>query len=97
MKFEKRYHWLQQCYDYCYNKLQRKYDWWIYCRAVHSLRRMTIENPGMAYLMELQMREWNETLNISPNLRYATEQFHEAMRDQGKKQTQINEQHTNIK
>jgi len=80
-----------------YKQLQRKYDWWIYRRAVHSLRRMTIEDPGMAYLMELQMHEWNETLNISPNLKYATEQFHEAMCNQGKNQTQINEQHTNIK
>lgn len=75
---------MKLCTFFC-KQLQRKYDWWIYRRAVHSLRRMTIENPGMAYLMELQMREWNETLNISPNLKYATEQFHEAMRNQGKK------------
>lgn len=62
-------------------KLLRKWDWWIYCRAIHSLRRMTLDNPGMAYLMELQMREWNEKLNISPELRRATELFHESMRD----------------
>ena len=77
IQYKNKVHWLQRCY----NKIQRKYDWWIYCRAFHSLRRMTIENPGMAYLMELQMHEWNETLNISPNLKYATEQFHAAMTD----------------
>lgn len=61
--------------------LLRKWDWWIYSRAVHSLRRMTLDNPGMAYLMELQIRDWNEKLSISPELRRATELFHESMRD----------------
>ena len=62
-------------------KLRRKWDWWIYCRAFHSLRRMTLDNPGMAYLMELQIREWNEKLAISQELRHATERFHESMRN----------------
>jgi hypothetical protein len=44
---------------------------------------MTIHNPGMAYLFELQMREWNEHLAISPELRRATETFHESLREQG--------------
>lgn len=61
--------------------VQRRWDWWIYCRAVHSLRRMTIQNPGMSYLMELQIRRWNEQLNISPELRRSTEVFHAAMND----------------
>jgi hypothetical protein len=64
-----------------WGKLRRKWDWWIYCRAVHSLRRMTLDNPGMAYLMELQIREWNEKLAISQELRHATERFHESMRN----------------
>lgn len=64
-----------------WGKLRRKWDWWIYCRAVHSLRRMTLDNPGMAYLMELQIREWNEKLAISPELRHATERFYEAMQN----------------
>ncbi len=64
-----------------WGKLRRKWDWWIYCRAVHSLRRMTLDSPGMAYLMELQMREWNEKLAISPELRRATELFHESLRN----------------
>lgn len=66
-----------------WGKLRRKWDWWIYSRAVRSLRRMTLDNPGMAYLMELQMREWNEALKISPELRRATEAFHESMRNHG--------------
>jgi hypothetical protein len=91
MKYENRRHRLQQWCVFCCKQLQRKYDWWIYRRAFHSLRRMTLDNPGLSYLMELQMHEWNKNLNISPNLKYATEQFHEAMRNQGKNQTQINE------
>jgi hypothetical protein len=66
-----------------WGKLRRKWDWWIYCRAVHSLRRMTLDNPGMAYLFELQMREWNERIAISTELRRATETFHESLRDHG--------------
>ena len=58
-----------------WTKIIRKYDWWVYCRAVHSLRRMTLSNPGMSYLMELQLREWNKQLDISPELRSATESF----------------------
>jgi|GEM_PF-2285923 len=69
------------CYASFLGKLRRKWDWWIYCRAFHSMRRMTLDNPGMAYLMELQMREWNEKLSISPELRRATEAFHDSMRD----------------
>ena len=63
-----------------WGKLRRKWDWWIYCRAVHSLRRMTLDNPGMSYLVELQMRGWNEQLQISPELKRATEAFHESRR-----------------
>ncbi len=69
------------CYASLWGRLLRKWDWWVYCRAVHSLRRMTLHNPGMAYLFELQMREWNERLAISPELRRATETFHESLRD----------------
>jgi len=64
------------------HKLRRRWDWWIYCRAVHSLRRMTSDNPGFSYLMELQIREWNTKLAISPTLKLATETFHASMRDQ---------------
>ena len=66
-------------YTSLFGKLLRKWDWWIYCRAFHSLRRMTLDNPGMAYLMELQMRDWNKKLAITPELRRATEIFHESM------------------
>jgi len=68
------------CYASFLGKLRRKWDWWIYCRAVHSLRRMTLDNPGMAYLMELQIKGWNRQLNISPELKRATEAFHDSMR-----------------
>jgi len=37
----------------------------------------------MVYLMELQIREWNEKLAISPELRQATEYFHESLRNHG--------------
>jgi hypothetical protein len=42
---------------------------------------MTLDNPGMSYLMELNIRGWNEQLQISPELKRATEAFHNSMRD----------------
>jgi hypothetical protein len=42
---------------------------------------MTLDNPGMSYLMELNLRGWNEQLDISPELKRFTELFHTAMRD----------------
>jgi hypothetical protein len=69
------------CYASFWGRLLRKWDWWIYRRAYHSLRRMTLDNPGMSYLMELQLREWNNQLEISPELKRATEAFHSAMED----------------
>jgi hypothetical protein len=79
----------QPCYDSLRGRLIRKWDWWIYRRAFHSLRRMTLDNPGMAYLMELQIREWNEKLNISPELRRATEYFHESLRNHSQHNSQL--------
>ena len=64
-----------------WGKLLRKWDWWIYRKACGSLRRMTLDNPGMSYLMELNIRGFNEQLQISPELKRATEAFHASMRD----------------
>jgi len=46
--------------------------------AFHSLRRISIDNPGMSYLMELSIRDWNKQLEISDELKRATELFHES-------------------
>jgi len=62
-------------------KLQRKWDWWIYCRATHSLRRIALEDPGLSYFMELNLRGWNEQLELPPQLRRSAELFHDAMHD----------------
>ena len=62
-------------------QILRKWDWWIYCRAFHSLRRMAADNPGLTYLMEVQIREWNEKSKITPALQSSAEVFHAAMRD----------------
>lgn len=69
------------CYASFWGRILRKWDWWIYRKACGSLRRMTLDNPGMSYLMELNIRGWNEQLEISPELKRATEAFHASMRD----------------
>jgi hypothetical protein len=72
---------LTNCYASFWGKLLRKWDWWIYRKACGSLRRMTLDNPGMSYFIELNIRGWNEQLQISPELKQATEAFHDSMRD----------------
>ena len=32
-------------------RIQFHWDWWIYCRAYHSLRRMCERNPYVAVLI----------------------------------------------
>lgn len=59
----------------------RKWDWWIYSRACGSLRRIAINNPGMSYLMELNIRRWNQHLEISPALKRSTELFFQSLND----------------
>jgi len=59
--------------------LVRKWDWWIYGRSYHSLKRMARDNPGFAYLLELHLHGWNERNPIPEDLRRATERFYEAM------------------
>lgn len=61
------------------NKITRKWDWWIYCRSFHSIRRMVIDRPGFAYLMELNIRQWNKDHPLPESLKSATEHFHAAM------------------
>lgn len=55
--------------------LQGKWDWWIYCRAVNSLRRISERSPGFSYLMELHLRKWNGIQNIPESLKQSTETF----------------------
>lgn len=61
--------------------IQDCWDWWVYRRAHHSLRRMCERQPGFAYLMELWIREWRGRHPISPELERATEAFFESLRD----------------
>lgn len=62
-------------------KLFRRYDWLMYRLAYRYLIRIFRNNPGMAYLTELRMRDYVESLKISPQLRIATKHFHESMKN----------------
>lgn len=64
-----------------FGRLLKKWDWMVYSWAYHSLGRITLDNPGMSYLMELQVRKYNATLDISPELKSATEHFFNALED----------------
>lgn len=52
--------------------------WWdfkVYCWSYNSLNRMMKRNPGMAYLFELNIREYRKHNPISKELEKATEEF----------------------
>jgi len=72
------------CYAEFSGRMLRKWDWWVYRRAIHTLRRIALDNPGWSYLMELQIRGWNEEHPIDSSLKSATEHFHRAMLRHGK-------------
>lgn len=61
------------------NWIVEKWDWWIYARAHHSLRRICKRNGGFAYLLELYLKKWREENPISPELECATEIFFESL------------------
>lgn len=59
--------------------LLTKWDWWIYYRAFHSMRRMCRRNPGFAYIMELHIANWREQNPIEPERMKIAKDFYEAM------------------
>lgn len=63
------------------NWILKKWDWWVYCRAFHTFRRMAQRDAGFSYLMELHIREYNSRNPIPESLKRATELFHESMID----------------
>jgi hypothetical protein len=64
-----------------WNWIIKKWDWWIYCRAFHSIKRMCICDPAFSYLMELQIIDWNKRLKIDDRLKRSTELFFESMKN----------------
>ncbi len=62
-----------------WNWMVEKWDWWIYCRSYHSMRRMCKKNPGYAYLLELRIKEYRRQNPMPESLERATEEFHRAL------------------
>ena len=60
-------------------RLVEKYDWFIYYRAFHSIRRMCVRNEGFAYLFELHIKKYRAEHPISKELEHATEEFYNAL------------------
>lgn len=58
--------------------LVEKWDWWIYCRSFHSLRRICERSPGFAVVMQCHLNEYLERNPVPEQLRLAAEKFYEA-------------------
>jgi hypothetical protein len=61
------------------NWIINKWDWWIYFRALSTLRRMSKKSIGFTYLLELHLRKYNKPIEDNPQLKYATESFYDSL------------------
>lgn len=60
--------------------LIEQWDWKIYWLAHKSLERMVTRSPGMAYLFELYLRDYRESVRLSDELKAPAEAFFEALK-----------------
>jgi len=59
-------------------KMIEMWDYWIYRKAFHSMRRMSIRDPGLAYLLKLELdRIFEDT--PSESLKHSAESFFQAV------------------
>lgn len=63
------------------DRIIEQWDWTIYRFSCRSMQRMCERNPGIAYLLELQLKAYRERNPISPELESATEHFFKAFYD----------------
>lgn len=61
------------------NWLIEKWDWFIYHRAYNSLRRLSLKNPGFAYLIYLHLHNYIQKANISDVTKRSTESFYRSL------------------
>ena len=55
------------------------WDWWIYRRAFHSIRRMCECNGGWAFIMKLHIDKYLQKHPISPELEQSARTFYETI------------------
>jgi len=60
-------------------KIIELWDWWIYNRAHHALRRMCHTEPAFAYLHWLWVRDWLAKSCLTDDVKQATELFYDTL------------------
>lgn len=61
------------------NWIINKWDWWLYWKAMRSLKRMSKYDIAFTYLMELHLRDYNQKIHSLPALKSATEYFYNSL------------------
>ena len=64
-----------------FDYLVERWDWWIYAKAVNSVRRMCGKNTGFGYLFLLQIQNWVNEHPIPEDLKNSTESFYQSLKD----------------
>ncbi len=59
-----------------FKKIQSKWDFWIYCRFFHSIKRICEEKSGWSHNMELHLRDYNQSHPIDEKLKESAELFY---------------------
>lgn len=61
-----------------FKKIRSAWDWWIYRRAISSIRRIAEDNPAYSYLFELQIHDINRQAKASEALTSSVLTFYRA-------------------
>lgn len=61
--------------------LLAKWDAMVYRLAFKSMQRRLINNPGLAYLFELNLHAYRQSHPLPPQLQHETEQFFKLSRE----------------
>ncbi len=60
-------------------KLVNAFDWMIYRLSFRSMRRMFKTDPGMAYLLKLELDRLSDESNMPDTLKESAESFHSSL------------------
>ncbi len=62
-----------------FRKLIKSFDWLIYRLSFHSMRRMFQDDPGMAYLLKLELDRLAKDSNMPDTLKQSAETFYSTL------------------
>lgn len=72
-----------------FKEVQAWWDWWIYRRAFHSLKRIAERKPGFALIMEMHLHDYNKRNPVSKQVKRAAVWFYESMQLEAERKGEV--------